>query len=141
MAAKNPQLAADKWLRNIQGATQSMVDGSNAVTQNPATAAIAAKPRMVARWTAAMSQGGKWDSAMSAVTLDKWRSNYQQKGIPRVGQGAAAAHDKVANVLSQIITYQQAGLAKIKSMPNNNISDAVAKSGAWIQYMSGFKKK
>lgn len=141
MAAKDPSQVAAKWVANIQSAQSSMVNGANAVTESPAQGAIRNKQKMLTKWQAAMAQGGKWDNAMNQVTVDQWRSAYVQKGIPRIGQGAAAAQQKMANFLGQLIPFQQAGLSKIKSMPAITLSDSKARASAWIDYMATFKKK
>lgn len=141
MAAKDPTQVAAKWVQNIQSAQQSMVNGANAVLESPSAGAMRAKPKMMAKWQAAMANGGKWDNAMSKVTVDQWRTAYIQKGIPRIGQGAQAAQDKMTGFLAQLIPFQQAGLSKIKSMPALNLTDSKNRAAAWIDYMATFKKK
>lgn len=141
MAAKDPQQVAAKWVANIQSAQQSMLNGANAVTESPAAGAVRSKAKMQAKWQAAMQNGGKWDTAMAKVTVDQWRTAYVQKGIPRIGQGAQAAMPKMADFLTQLIPFQQAGLAKIKAMPALNLSDSKARASAWIDYMATFKRR
>lgn len=138
MAQKNPQQVAQKWAQNLGQATTAITQGVAAVTVNPSDKAAANEQGYLAGVQRAV-QSGKWRRGLQSSSLQNWQQTMTQKGIPRIGTGAAAATGKFANFMGQLLNYQQAGLSQLP--PRGDINANLARMMAWAQYMSNFKKQ
>jgi hypothetical protein len=136
--AKNPQTSAQKWASNLGAATTAIQNGVAAVTVSPTSKAAQAVDRMVAGVQRAAASG-KIANALNAVSLQSWQQSMTQKGIPRIATGAQAALPKFQAFLTQLIPFQQAGLAQLP--PRGDINQNIQRMTAWAQYMSTFKKQ
>lgn len=140
MAKSTPQQAASKWANRLSSSTDIIQQGIMNVQTAPGQKAAAKTAKMRANLLASIDSG-KWAQRVGSVTLQDWQQATIQKGLPRIGQGATAAQGKMGDFLGQLFSYQDAGLAKINSMPDTTASDNQAKMVAWFQYMSNFKRK
>lgn len=140
MAKISPADAAKAWVDGLSGAGSKMQRGVANLTVSPTASAAKAKTKMLTNLTAAVNSG-KWEAGLNAVTLDQWRNNYLNKGIPRIASGAQAAQDKMTNFMSQLLPYQDTALQALANMPNNNQADSKNRMNAWFDKMVAFKKK
>jgi len=131
-AQKNAQQVSQKWSRNLSGATQSITDGVNAVTQAPGVAAAAQQQAMLAKLTAAV-QSGKWAARVSAVGLNDWKTAMTTKGIQRVASGAQAAEPKMAKFLTDFLPVAAQVSQEVSAMPKVTIEDSVNRSATAIR--------
>lgn len=136
MAGTSAQVAA-KWQQRLSGATQQITDGVNAVTQAPGAKAAAAK----ATWLQQVqANADKWARNVAAVSLDQWKSDMINKGIPRIATGAQAGQAKVQTFMDSFLPYVQAGAQKVKSMPKGGVANGIARATAMIQYNAQYKR-
>lgn len=140
MAKISPADAAKAWVDGLSAAGTKMQRGVDNLTVSPTESAAKMKTKMLTNLTAAVNNG-KWEAGLRSVTLDQWRTNYKNKGIPRIASGAQQSQDKMANFMSQLLPYQDAALAALASLPNNNKADAKNRMNAWFDKMSAFQKK
>lgn len=140
MATKDPKALAEKFVRRTQAASQDMVNGVNSVTVNPAQKAIAKEDKLKNNWNEAINSG-KWRRGMGTVTLESWKQSMIQKGAPRVAAGVQAAQGKMEQFFSELLPYQEQGLAKLASMPDMTIEDSINKAVAWMRHMAQFKRR
>lgn len=134
----NPQQATAKWLTGMQGSTERMTAGAQAVQTAPGVAAAAAKQKWLARVTAAVD---KFAANVGAVSLQSWQASYINIGIPRVASGAQAKQGKVLAFQSQWLPYLQTGLQTIDKMPSVTLEDGIARATAMIRYNAKFKRQ
>lgn len=137
--ARNPQQAAEKWARNLGGATEYIRQGVNNVTENPATKAIAKKQKMINNFMDAM-QSGKWENSLGKVTLQDWKNSMLDKGIARISTGAQAAQGKYAAFLTDLFRYQESIKSQLDSMPDNTLDDSIARMTFWVRQMKNFRR-
>jgi len=94
MAKLTPQQVAAKWSRNYTGSAEAMKAGANAVTENPAQKAIAAKDRYIAGVQKAFNEG-RYERGLAKVTLQGWKQAYIEKGVTNAQAGARAGAVKL----------------------------------------------
>ena len=135
--AKSPQQVADKWATNLGAAGQAIKDGVNSVTTAPTALAAAAESRYISGVQNAVTSG-KWQAGLNRVTLQDWKDTMLQKGLARVGPGAAAAKSKFASFMQQLLPYQQQLIASLP--PRGDINANIARMVAMAQGMSHFKR-
>lgn len=128
---------AQKWSRNLQGATAEITAGVNAVTVAPGQRAAAQKAVWLARVTAAQD---KWARNVASVTLEDWRQKMLQVGIPRVAQGAQANQDKVQRFMGEFLPYLDRGVANVKAMPKTTMEDSIQRAVTMMRWNAGFKR-
>lgn len=120
MALPTAQQFADQWSKGMSGATEKMKAGINSVTEAPTMKAARRIDAMVAGVQRAAASG-KTQAALEAVTVEDWRKQMLDKGVPRVASGAVAAKPKVAAFADQFIPWLQAGQRKLESMPRGDL--------------------
>lgn len=130
-----PQQASDKWLSRMQGATQAITDGVNSVTTAPGALAAQRADYWLQQVTAAKQ---KYATNVAKVTLAEWQSKMITVGIPRVAGGAAANQQKMTDFLVKFLPYLAQGVAKVKAMPKNSLSDSIARATTMIQHNAAF---
>ena len=126
MAQKNAATVTDKWARNLQGSTQSITDGVNAVQTNPAELAIAKKNEMKIKLNAAIDNG-KWERGLSRTTVQGWKSAMIDKGVQRVSQGATSGKPKMAAFMQDFLPVAYQVSQQVKSMPKLTPEDSIAR--------------
>lgn len=135
--AKSPQQIAEKWGRRLSASQQDIIDGVNAVQENPAQKAIASKAKMKQNWLAAID-GGKWETGLSKVSLSDWKNAMIQKGVNRISQGVTSGQPKMQAYMTEAMPVIEQLQKDINSMPSLTIEDSIARSAAWIRGMKNF---
>lgn len=133
-----PEQAVSKWLNGLQGATQRMTDGANAVQVAPGVKAAAAADKWLLRVQAAKP---KFINNVRRVSLQDWQRSYINIGVPRVAQGAQAKQDKVLAFHQEFLPFLAAGAAKIDAMPSATLEDGINRAIAQIRYNATFTRK
>lgn len=112
MASKvkvNEQQFADRWERGLQGASQRIQEGVNAVTEAPGKKAAAQKQLWL---TNVQNSADKWEQNVQ-VPLEDWRSAMIQKGIPALQNSIALAKPKVQSNAGRIINVLNNALSNM----------------------------
>lgn len=135
--AKSPQQVADKWATNLGGAATAIKDGVNGVTTAPTALAAAAEGRYISGVQAAVASG-KWQAGLNRVSLQDWKDSMLQKGLARVGPGAAAAKGKFAAFMQQLLPYQQQLIASLP--PRGDLNANIQRMVAMAQGMHNFRR-
>lgn len=138
MAKLTPQQAAEKWSRNLQNSTPSIQAGVNAVQENPAQKAIAAKQKMITNWMQSV-QDGKWERGLQAVTLADWKTRMLNVGIQRIQQGATNGMPKYQKYAAAVQPYMDNLQAQINAMPSTTLEDSINRMTAWVRGMADFE--
>ena len=137
MAKKDPTQVAEKWARNLSGATQDITNGVNAVTTAPGQKAAAAADTWLAKVTASKD---KWKRNVGRVTLDQWREKMLNVGVQRISQGAQANKDKVSAFMTEFLPYQQRGADQVNTMPKDSLEAGIQRAVAMMRWNAGFKR-
>jgi len=140
MARLTPEQAADKLIKRLKGATEDIRMGVDRVTEAPSKKAIAAKERMKARLIEALDKG-KWERGLGKYTLEQWKADMKEKGIPNISRGIERARDKLIDFYGQLFPYQDALKKKIEEIEKVDIEDSIRRVETWIRGMHAFEKK
>jgi hypothetical protein len=135
MTALTAEQVAAKWSQNLSGATTNITAGVNAVQLAPGQAAARQKAVYVAN---VQASADKWASNVAAVSAEQWKQDMIQKGIPRIATGAQQAQPKFAGFMNRLLPYIATGKSTLPA--RGNLSQNIARSTAWIQYMANFKR-
>lgn len=131
---------AAKHQANTNAAQQYMIAGIKRVTEAPGKKAAAQADAMLVNVTQAITSG-KWARRVAAVTLDDWQKDMLEKGVGRVSAGLLRAQPKITAFAEQLITHQNALLAKVDDMPTVTLDDGINKMVAWARGMADFEQK
>jgi hypothetical protein len=140
MAKLTPAQAREKHARNLKASVPDITIGVNAVTEAPGKKAAAKADKMLANLTEAV-RSGKWAQRVGDVTLEEWKIQMVEKGIPRIAQGIDGSAAKVEAFFSQLFPYQDGLQAKLKGMPDMTLEDNIGRMTTWVRGMAQFKPK
>jgi len=138
--AKDPRQVAEKWSRRLSGATEDIRQGIEQLAESPAQKAVQKKEKLKARWLEAID-GGKWETALSKVSLEEWKTKVLNKGLARLPQGVEDARPKMEDFMSQLIPYVENVKRKVDAMPDRTLEDRINKMVAFVREMAKFRKK
>lgn len=139
MAKISPQEFAEKWARRLTASTPDIQRGVQRVDQSPTEKAASKKDKMLANLTQAV-QSGKWEAGLRKVTLQDWKKQILEKGLPRLSQGVSGAQGEVADFAGQLLAFQDTVKGEIERMPDLTLEDNIARMTTWVRRMSQFKK-
>lgn len=140
MAKTNAQQWLQKWGNNLNGASQYITNGVNAVTQAPGVSAAQASDRMLAGITASV-QSGNWARKVAAVPLQSWKDSMIKKGIPRLAQGVAQAQaNKVGSITALLAAVDTAANAA-NQLPKGGLEQGIARATTFMRAMSAAAPK
>jgi hypothetical protein len=137
--AKNPQKVAEKWVRNLSGATQEIRDGVGAVTVSPTAKAADQSAKYLLNVQRAVDSG-KYQARLRGVSLEEWKRKTLDKGIARIASGATAAQDDFQDFMAELIPFQERLSGEIDSMPDTTLEDSIARQAAWTRGMAEFQR-
>lgn len=136
--ALDPNQVAQKWSRNLSGATQSITDGVNGVTEAPGVAAARQKTLWLQRVQASQD---KWATRVAAVPLSEWQEKMRTVGIPRIASGATANQPKFAQFMTAFLPHVENVARTVRAMPKGTIDDSIARAAAQIRGNAQFKRQ
>lgn len=105
--AINATQFSENWAKGVQGATDKVKAGVNAVNEAPGQKAAAQGDLWLQRVT---SSRDKWARNVAAVSLTDWKTATIQKGIPAYTNSVGLAKSKVANFAQELIPAINAAL-------------------------------
>ena len=133
-----PEDFVEKWSRRLKQATPDIEKGVARVTVAPTAEAVKKQSKMLTRLNEAVNSG-KWARALSRVSLEQWKTATTEKGIPRISAGVDGATEKTLRFATALLSHEKSLVAKIETMPDLTIEDAVNRAATWIRGMSSFK--
>jgi hypothetical protein len=138
VAPLNSASATAKWVKGLQGATQQITDGVNAVTVAPGVSAA----KQVQTWLARIQASApKWQANVAAVSLGEWQQAMITTGIPRIAQGAQAKQGKYQAFADKFFPYLQQGVSQVRAMPKTSLADGINRAVAMINWNAKFSNK
>lgn len=132
--AANPSDVAARWAQNLSGATAKIQAGIEAVQVAPGQSAARQKVAYVQGVTGSQD---KWATNVAAVSAQDWKSAAITKGLPRIATGAQAAQGKFQSFMTRLLPYIESGRGSLPA--RGSLDQNIARSTAWIRYMSQFK--
>ena len=138
MAQKNVDDVVKKWGSNLTASIPSITAGVNAVTEAPSARAVRKADDYLA---GVIDKVDKWKRNLGNVTLEDWRSNTINIGIPRLTTGVAKGTNKVTKFMQQWLPYEDGLKTKLAGMPKGGIEQSIARATEAIRYNAAFQKK
>lgn len=93
--------------------------------RSPTDSAIANKDKMRTNWQKSMD-AGSWEKGLRAAGDDKWRNNFEKKGVDKISAGIEANKTAIIAAFEKVDAAGKAVREAVKDMPNNSIEDALA---------------
>lgn len=139
MAKVTPEEFQEKHARRLKAAVPDIQRGVERVTVSPTEQAAKKKDKMLANLTESVNNG-KWERGLKRVSLDEWKDKMVSKGVQRISGGIDGAKDKVVAFAQELLPHVDAGVSKVKGMPDLTIEDSIARSAEFIRHMANFRK-
>ena len=136
MTRVSPQEGQAKWVNRLSAATADITAGIAKVTDSPGARAAAKFTKYQNNTTAAFP---KWRSRVGQVTTEQWKAA-ATAGVGRIAQGAQQKADKYGAFAQQFYPHLDAGVAKIKAMPDDTFEGRVQRSVAMMRWNAQFKR-
>ena len=140
MARVTPEEFQEKHARRLKAATPDITKGVERVTKNPCELAAAKQDKMLSKLTEAVTSG-KLADGLKRVTLDEWKTKMIEKGVARIGPGIDGAKEKVIDFASVLLPHVDAGVEKVKRMPDLTLDDSINRVGTFLRHMAEFKRR
>lgn len=139
MALPTAQEAAAKWSSRASAASQDYVAGAQRTDKDPTALAIAAGPRYLSQVQLAY-QSGRYAAGLRRSGKQGWLDGITSKGGTNYSTGVNAAQQKFEAAIASVLSYEQAGLSRLASMPANTDQEREARMIFWSQYMRQYQK-
>lgn len=136
MTRVSPQEGTTKWVNRLSAAVPDVTAGIQKVTEAPGMKA-AQKFNKWQQNTQAAAQ--KWKNNTAAVGLSQWQQA-AIAGTSRIASGAQQKQDKYTQFASSFYPYLDAGVAKVKAMPDTNPEDRIQRAVAMMRYNANYKR-
>lgn len=137
MPMPTPAQYAKNWSRGMSGSADKLRAGVNAVTESPTHKAALAIDRQVAGVVRA-AQEGRTQRALEKVTTEDWKRAMNEKGIPRIAQGAAGAENKVAAFAAEFLPFVASGVASLP--PRGDLETNIQRSISMQRHNAAFRR-
>lgn len=138
MGNKDPRETAEKWGRNLKGASEDIKRGVSRVTEAPGIKAAAKVEKMKSRLIASIDDG-TWENNVAAVPLSEWQNKMLTKGVPRISAGVEAANGKVIEFHTQLADHQRTIDAELERMDDITLEDSINRMTTQVRGMASFK--
>lgn len=135
-----PQQAAEKLGTRIGQSGTAYMNGVNAVTENPAQKAIAAK----AKWEAGIQDAianNRFERGLSRVTLAGWKASVTNYGQTRYVGSAAKAQANYKMFADEFFPFLDTVSQEIDAMPANTIEDNINRMITNVRRLHQFRNR
>jgi hypothetical protein len=134
----NASAVAQSWVQGMQQATAKITAGVQATTQSP-TAAAAAAVNFWQQQVSSPKAANNFVKGLNKVSLQDWQQAMLNKGVNRVGSGAAAAQSKFQTFMSAFLPFIQNVAAQVRAMPKTTLEDRIARMVAQVRGAAQFQ--
>lgn len=104
------QTFADRWVKGMQGASEKIQSGIDAVTEAPGAKAAAQADLWLRR---IQNSKDKFARNVASVSLSDWKEAAKKKGIPAIQTAVPLAKPKVQNAAAKLIPAINDALSNI----------------------------
>jgi len=129
----------EKHARRLAASVEDVRNGIDKVTVNPCELAAAKQEKMLANLTAAVNDG-RWAAGLKRVSLEDWKKSAKEIGVGRIASGINAAKSKVIAFAEQLLPHIDAGVSKLKGMPDITLEDNIQRMVSMTRHMASFKR-
>ena len=133
-AIPDAQSYADKWVTRTGAASADYAAGVAQTDKDPTALAIAAQPRLLQNFQAAVTSG-KWANKLRLSGKAGWQAAVQSKGVANFQTGVNAARDKVAAAAGPLLAFEANLQRQVQGMPAVTDADREARALAWMRGM------
>lgn len=140
MAKVNAQEYAEKWGRRLKGSTEDIRRGVDRVTEAPGVKAAKQADLMKQKLVESIDSG-RWQKAVSNVSLDEWKDKIKEKGIARIGAGVDAAASKQVAMAEKLLANVDAAREVVNRTPRGTLEDNITRMTTWAREMHKRKLK
>lgn len=137
MARVTPEQAAAKWSQRASASTEDYKRGVQGVQQAPGALAARAADTWQARTIAARP---KFERNVGAVSLGEWQQATTTKGAERFAGGVQTAAPKVQQFMGEFLPHLDAGVQRVKAMPNATLEQSIARATEMIRHNARFRR-
>jgi hypothetical protein len=130
----------EKHARRLKASLDDIAAGVKKVTVAPTLEAAKKIDKMRANWIRA-ADDGKIEAGFKRVSLDDWKDSMLNKGVGNISRGIDGAAKKVEAFAEQFLPYLDAGVSKIKSMPDVTLEDGIQRAAEMIRHNAAFRRK
>ena len=130
MTRVSPQEGTAKWLNRLSAATADVQAGIMKVQESPGIAAARSYQKYQNNVTQSFP---KWRDRVNSLSLGDWQQA-ASAGTARIAQGAQAKQGKYQAFAQQFYPHVDAGVNKIKSMPNDTFEARVQRAVAMMRH-------
>lgn len=135
---KNASEVARKWASRLGAAGESIRQGVQAVTVNPAERAAARQDAYIAGVQRAVADG-RYLRGLRRTTLQGWQDAMVNKGLPRIASGATAAIPKFQAFMEKWIPHEEALKAKLANQPRGDLQQNIARAVMAMEHNAQFR--
>ena len=135
MARVNPQEYVDKHARRLKASVEDIRHGVQRVTEAPGAKAAASIDQMRSGINEAVDDG-RWESAVSNVSLNDWRQATLEKGLGRISAGIENSRAKNLVKAQNLLAAVDEVSAEVQNMPKGTIDDSVNRMTHFVRRMS-----
>ena len=132
-----PNEGGSNWSQGFGAAGAKYQSGVQGVTTSPNELAAKALPRWIASVTSKKTQD-KYLAANRRVTLEQWKSNTIEFGVPNLARGAAKGAPKYQIFAEKFYPVLSNNLQKIAGMPNVTLEDRIARATTMMRENAKF---
>jgi hypothetical protein len=134
-----PAQAAEKHSRNLKNASVDIENGIRGVQVSPTALAAKKKDKMIANLTESV-RSGKWEKGLLSVSLEDWRKQAIEVGLPRIAAGIDAAQPYMIKFYSEFLPYVEKVSNEVNSMKDLTFQDSMARMIKNATLMKDFKR-
>lgn len=138
MPLPTPQSAGANLRTRISQSGDRYRDGVNAVTENPAEKAIAAK----AKWEAGIMDAianNRFEMGLRNVSLSDWKSATIEFGVNRYTASAPKAERNYIRFAERFFPFLETTMLRINAMPNTTFEERLEKMLANARALHEFR--
>lgn len=139
MARVSANEATEKWQRRMTNAIPDIVRGVGRVTEAPGKAAAAKADKMKQNIIKSLDDG-TWARRVSGVPLEEWKSKTVSKVQERLSGGVQAAASKHTAFMEKLLPHVDAGVSKVRQMPDVTLDDSINRMTTMIRHMAEFRR-
>jgi len=135
---KSPENWINKQLARVRVAGEDYKNGVQAVTENPATKALAANAKRIKKIQDSIT-AKTWEKKMQKVSLEDWKKKAATVGADRFIPGVEANVDKIESFVRAFQPKLENLTAQVKAMPDTTEAERDARVLAQVRGLRKLK--
>lgn len=125
---------SEKWGRRLKASVPDIQRGIEAVKTSPGAKAALKVDKALQGYTEAVTSG-RMARALNAIDLQDWKNKTSKKVAERLSGGVDSSMPKRQKFDEYLVSTVNAGLAKLKNMPDMTFEDSMARIRTQLEHM------